>query len=115
MDIIYIRNLKLETLIGIFPDERSRKKVITINIQLFCDLRKAGVSDNLDDTIDYKSIEDKVVETITGNEYYLIERVAEIIAEICLATDGVQKVKVSVEKAGTMSNAESAVVEIERP
>lgn len=115
MDKIYIRNLELETLIGVLPDERTKKKNLTLNITLACDLRKAGVTDNLDDTIDYKTIEDKVASAIANNEFFLLERVAEFAAEICLETPGVDSVVVKVEKAGTMNYAESAVVEIERP
>lgn len=115
MDKIYIRNLELETVVGVLPDERSSKQNLTLNITIICDLRKAGLSDNLGDTIDYKTMEDKVAAAIINNEFFLIERVAEVSAEICLETPGVKKVIVNVEKAGTMSFAESAIVEIERP
>lgn len=115
MDFIHIRNLKLDTLVGVNPAERKQKRKVKINIQLGCDLRKAGVSDDLRDTVDYKTIENKVTAVITNNEFYLIERMAEVIAEICLETIGVEQVKVNVEKAGTLENAKSAMVQIERP
>jgi FolB domain-containing protein len=115
MDIIHIRDLKIQTIIGVHRNERLRKKPVTINIQLFCDLRKAGISDDINDTIDYKMIEDKVTTVISNNEYFLIERIAEVTAEICLETAGVEKVRISVEKAGTLSYASAALVEIERP
>lgn len=115
MDYIYIRNLKVDTLIGVQPNERRKKRKVRINIKIGCDLRKAGVSDDLRDTVDYKTIEDKVIAVTSNNEYYLIERMAEVIAEICLETIGVEEVKVSVEKAGTLDHAKSAMVEIQRP
>lgn len=115
MDKIYIRNLTLETLIGILPDERIRKQSLNVNIAISCNLRKPGVTDRLEDTIDYKTIEDKVASAIVNNEFFLIERVAEVAAEICLETPGVEGVKVSVEKSGTLTHGQSAEVEIERP
>lgn len=114
MDIIYIKDLQLATLIGVYPEERKKRQTITLNIKIYCDLRKAGKSDNLNDTIDYKNIEDRIADTILNNEYFLIERVAELAAEICLETEGVNKVNVKVEKAGTLTYAHSAIVEIER-
>ena len=114
MDIITIKNIELETLVGVLPEERTQKRLVKINIRLFCDLRKAGQSDSLDDTVDYRNIELKIHEKVTKNQYLLIERIAEETAEICLADDGVEKVNVSVEKAGTLAYSESATVEIER-
>jgi len=114
MDKIYIRNLKLETLIGVYPDERTVKQYLILNITLSCDLHKAGASDNLDDTIDYKTIEDNVASAIINGEFCLIERIAEAVAEICLEAPGVEGVIVRVEKSGTLTYAESAIVEIER-
>jgi FolB domain-containing protein len=115
MDKIYIRNLELETLIGVLPKERSRRQYLTLNITLSCDLHTAGITDNLKDTIDYKTIEDKVASAIINGDFFLIERVAEVAAEICLETSGVEVAVVTVEKTGSMSYAESAIVEIERP
>ena len=115
MDKIYIRNLELETLVGVQPEERRRKQLLTVNIILSCNLRKPGITDRLEDTIDYKIIEDKVASAIINNEFFLIERVAEVAAEICLEDPNVRNVVVSVEKEGTLKFGKSAVVEIERP
>lgn len=115
MDKIYINNLELKTLVGVQPEERRRKQPLIVNIILTCNLRKPGITDRLEDTIDYKIIEDKVASAIINNEFYLIERVAEFAAEICLEDPNVRSVIVSVEKAGTLNYGKSAVVEIERP
>ena len=115
MDYICIRNLKVDTLVGVHPDERRERRKVKINIKLGCDLRKAGVSDDLSDTVNYKTIEEKVTAVISNNEYFLIERMAEVVAEICLETIGVEEVKVTVEKAGTLDYAKGASVEIQRP
>lgn len=115
MDYISIRNLKVDTLVGVNTEERQQKRKVKINIKLGCDLRKAGVSDDLRDTVNYKTIEEKVIAVISNNEYILIERMAEVITEICLETIGVEEVEVAVEKAGTLDYAKSAVVEIKRP
>ncbi len=115
MDIIQIRDLEIGTLVGVPHEERGRRTKIKLNIELFCDLRKAGVSDDLADTVDYKTIEDKVIAVIANNEFYLLERLAEATAEVCLENIGVEKVRVKVEKSGTLSRSKCVVVTVERP
>jgi len=115
MDIIHLRDLRFNTHVGVLASERKVKKEVVINLQLFCDIRKAGTSDKLEDTVDYKTIEDKVAELLADNEFCLIEKIASMLADICLNTAGVKKVRLTVEKAGTLDYAQSAIVEIERP
>lgn len=115
MDRIIIRNLSAETVIGTYAKERARTQKLVINVAMSCELRRAGVSDRLADTVNYKTIKNEIMKFAEGSSCRLIEAVAEGIAAICLAQKGVVSVKVTVDKPGALSSAESVAVEIERP
>lgn len=114
LDKIYIRDLLLRCIIGVHDWEREKKQDVIINITLYADLRSASVSDNINDTIDYKYIKQKVVDMVESSSFMLVESLAEKIAEICLENPKVEKVKVSVDKTGALRYAKSVGVEIKR-
>ena len=113
-DRIYIRDLLVRCIIGINPDERKNKQDVLINLTLHADLRKACMSDRIEDTVDYKKIKKQVVASVEVSSYYLVERMAESIAEICLSDIRVNRVDVLVEKPGALRFARSVGVEITR-
>ncbi|HBC87643.1 MAG TPA: dihydroneopterin aldolase [Lentisphaeria bacterium] len=115
MDKIIIRDLKIPAIIGTYGWERKKKQNIILNIEISCDLRKAGRSDNLEDTINYKTLKKQIIDHIRKSKYFLIEKAAGAVAELCLATKGVKKAKVTVDKPGALRYARSVAVEIERP
>lgn len=114
MDKIYIRDLVLACVIGVFPEERESKQEITLNLCLETDLRAAGQSDDLGDTVDYKSIKQGIIKMVESSSYQLIESIAERTAEICLRDQKVQRVTVLIDKPGCLQFAKSAAVEIVR-
>ncbi len=114
MDKIFIRELALRCIIGIYPEERSEKQDIVINLEMQCDLRKAGRSDDLHDTIDYKSIKKSILVLVETSRYFLIEALAENIADIVLKNKKVQQVTVMIDKPGALRFAKSSAVEITR-
>jgi D-erythro-7,8-dihydroneopterin triphosphate epimerase len=114
MDKIFIRDLALRCIIGIFPEERREKQDIVINVIMECDLRKAGRSDELEDTIDYKSIKKAILKLVEKSQFQLIESLAENIADIALAVEKVQQVSVTIDKPGALRFAKSSAVEITR-
>jgi FolB domain-containing protein len=115
MDRVIIKDLILRCIIGVYPEERRAKQDVVVNITLFADLRKAGRSDDLADTVDYKELREKIIDFVEPSSYCLIESVAEGVAAICLEADGVQKVIVRVDKPGALRFTRSVAVEIERP
>jgi D-erythro-7,8-dihydroneopterin triphosphate epimerase len=115
MDKIFIRELALRCIIGIYPEERVEKQDIIINLEMGCDLRKAGRSDDLRDTVDYKNIKKAILKLVEKSSYLLIESLAENIADIALADDKVQQVVVTIDKPGALRFARSSAVEITRP
>ncbi|HEY3325278.1 MAG TPA: dihydroneopterin aldolase [Planctomycetota bacterium] len=114
LDRIFIRDLALRCVIGLYPDERREKQDVIINISMFTDLREAGTSDNLDASVDYKRVKKNVIAMVEASAFLLVERMAERIAEICLAETRVQKVQVRVDKPGALRFAKSVGVEIFR-
>lgn len=113
-DRILIRDLALECIIGTNPDERDRKQKVVFNIAMTCDLSAAGASDNLEETINYKQLKKRIAVRVERSECYLIERLADIVASMCLEDRRVASVTVTVDKPGALSLARSVAVEIAR-
>ncbi len=114
MDRIFIRDLALRCIIGIYPEERREKQDVIINVEMHVDLRTAGQSDDLNDTVDYKAIKKAILKLVEGSSFQLIEALAEHIARIALADEKVQEVVVSIDKPGALRFAKSSAVEITR-
>lgn len=114
LDKIYIRDLSIHCIIGIFPKERVTPQEVVLNIVLEADLRDACTSDEIGDTVNYKDLKNQILEKVQASSYLLIERLAESIAEICLQSERVQRVTVSVDKPGALRFARSVAVEITR-
>jgi FolB domain-containing protein len=114
MDSIHIRDLTLRCIIGIYPRERKVKQDVVINVTLEGDLRKAGRSDRIADTINYKDVKKSILRLVEGSSFNLIETLAERIAATCLATRGVKQATVTVDKPGALRYARSVAVEVKR-
>ncbi len=114
MDKIFIRELALRCVIGIYPEERREKQDIVINVEMHADLRQAGRSDELCDTVDYKSIKKSILALVEKSSYLLIESLAENIADIALGNSKVERVIVTIDKPGALRFAKSSAVEITR-
>lgn len=114
MDRILIRDLLVRGVIGVNEDERMRPQDILINVEMLTDTRAAGASDDLADTVDYGAVSKEIVALVEGSRYLLVERLAEEIARLCLAREGVQGVRVRVEKPRALRYGRSVGVEIER-
>jgi len=113
-DRIHIHDLFLRCLVGINPEERREKQDVIINIAMEVDLRAAAASDRIEDTVDYKAIKKSVIRMVETSDFFLVERLAGRIAEVCLAEARVQRVTVKVEKPGALRFARSVGVEITR-
>ncbi len=113
-DQIQIKDLLLRTIIGIYDWERTNKQDVLINITVFTDLRKAGQSDDIHDSVDYKTIAKQVIAHVEAAQRQTVEALAADIARICLDRPGVPRVQVRVEKPCAVRFARSVGVEIER-
>ena len=114
MDQIFITNLVARGIIGINEWEREKPQDILINITLYTDIRKAGESDLLSDSVSYKTIAKKVQKHAETIKRFTVEALASDLARLCLEEPGVLKVKIRVEKPGAVRFTRSVGVEIER-
>ncbi len=114
LDRIHVRDLRLRCVLGIYPEERREKQDITLNIVLYADLRAAGRSDRIEDTVDYKDVKKRVVAMVEGSSSFLIEHLAQRVAGLCLEEPRVEAVRVTIDKPGALRFARSVAVEIFR-
>ncbi len=112
-DRIHIRDLRAQCIIGIYPEERTKKQEVVMNLTLYADLSRAGRSDAIADTIDYKALKKNILAAVEASDFQLIERLAEHIATIALGY-GFERVDVTVDKPGALRFARSVAVEISR-
>jgi FolB domain-containing protein len=113
-DKILIRDLLLRGIIGINDWERTEKQDILINITLEVDLEKPSRSDNIDDTLNYRTLTKDIIDLVESSSFFLVEKLAAAIADLCLKSSMVEKVNVRVEKPMALRFAKSVGVEIER-
>lgn len=114
MDRILIKDLLLRAIIGVNDDERRDRQDVLINIAISADLSKPGRTDRFEDTIDYRAVKKRVIELVETSECYLVEALAERIADICLDNPGVVEAQITVEKPSALRFARSVGVEIVR-
>ncbi|MFO7899157.1 MAG: dihydroneopterin aldolase, partial [Planctomycetota bacterium] len=114
LDRIHIGDLLLRCIVGVRDWERREKQNVNVNITLFADLRTPGRTDRIEDTVDYVAIKKKVIALAENSSFYLIERLAQRIAETCLEDRRVERVAVRLEKPGALRFARTVSVEIVR-
>ena len=114
MDKVFITDLVARGIIGVNDWEREKPQEILINIVLLTDLHKAGQSDNVNDSVNYRSVAKKVQAHAETAKRLTVEALAADLAQLCLAEPGVQRVRVKVEKPGAVRFSRSVGVEIER-
>lgn len=114
MDRIYIKDLLLRCIVGVYEEERREKQDIVINITLHADLSKARQSDRIEDSVDYKAVKNRVIALVDNSSFYLLETLADRIASVCLEDPRVQRAEVLVEKPGALRFARSVGVEVTR-
>ncbi len=115
MDKIIINNLVARGIIGLNDWEREKLQEICINIVIYADIQKAGLTDDISYSVNYRTIAKKALAQAETAGRLTVEALAEDIATLCLEEPGVEKVCVRVEKPGAVRFAESVGVEIERP
>ncbi|MCF6322834.1 MAG: dihydroneopterin aldolase [Gammaproteobacteria bacterium] len=114
MDIIYLRDLKIETIIGIFDWEREIKQTISFDLDMATDIRKAAASDAIEDTLDYKTLSKRIIAFVEESSFQLVETLAEQVAAIILGEFDVRWVRVRLDKVGAIRGASGVGVIIER-
>lgn len=114
MDQIFIKDLLIRGVIGISDREREQPQDILVNIVIYSDIKKAGETDNVEDSVNYRTVAKKVLAHVEKVQRYTVEALATDIAGLVLSEKGVVKVSVRVEKPGAVRFSRSVGVEIER-
>lgn len=114
MDIIYLNDLRIDTVIGIHDWERRTRQTVIFDIEMAVDAGVAARSDNIDDTVSYKAVAKRLIGYVGGTEFELIETLAEKVAEILLDEFGVPWCRLRLNKRGAVRGARDVGIIIER-
>jgi dihydroneopterin aldolase len=113
-DIIYINDLRVQTIIGIFGWEREVRQEVSIDLEIAFDCKRAAATDAIEDTIDYKKITKDVITFVEGSSFQLQESLAEGIAELVKLNHSVESLKLRVSKPGALRHADDVGIIIHR-
>ncbi len=108
--IARIKNLRIRTIIGIFNWERSNKQDVVFNIELEFNGRKATKSDNIEDTVDYKTLTKRIVSEVEQSQFYLLEKLADHVLKIIMENPNVLRAIVEVDKPHALRFADSVSI-----
>ena len=114
MDKIFIHALKTEAIVGIFDWERQVKQTVLIDLELSANIRKAALSDSIDDTLNYKRVAKRVLAFVAASQFHLVETLAEHLAMLMLEEFGVAWVGISLSKPGAIRSSRDVGVVLER-
>jgi len=106
--------LIIRCIVGIDEQERREKQEVLVQLTLHTDLRQAGRTDALEDTVDYRALKKRILHLAEESRFRLIEALAQSIAEECLREERVEQVEVVVEKPGALRFARTVGVQILR-
>ena len=113
-DIIYIKDLRVQTIIGIFGWEREVRQEVSIDLEISFDCKKAAKTDSIEDTIDYKKITKNIIKFVEGSSFQLQESLAEGIAKLVKNEYKSSSIKLRISKPGALRYAEDVGVIIYR-
>lgn len=114
MDIVFIKQLQIDTVIGVYEWEKTIQQRLEIDLELVTDIRQAAAADDIRLTLDYAVIAEQVQQLICAQPIELIETVAEKIAQLLLSKFATRAVMVAVSKPGAVKNAATVGVRIRR-
>lgn len=114
MDIIYLHDLKVDCIIGIWEWERRTTQTLTIHLDMAVDVRRAAASDDIHDTLNYKGVSKSVIAFVGASQFQLVETLTEKIAELVLNEFKVPWVRVKLNKKGAIRGATDVGVILER-
>lgn len=114
MDIIFIRELRIDALIGIYAWERAIRQTLTFDLEMGTDIARAAASDHIDDTLNYKAVSKRVTAFVEASEFQLVETLAERVAELLRTEFALPWLRLTVNKGGAVRGASGVGVVIER-
>jgi 7,8-dihydroneopterin aldolase/epimerase/oxygenase len=113
-DRVFIEDLRIEAVIGIFDWEREIKQVVSLDLEMAFDVRRAAESDAIADTLDYKAVSKRLIHFVESSEFQLVETLAERCAAIVLQEFPVNWLRLKLSKPGAVRGSSAVGVIIER-
>jgi dihydroneopterin aldolase len=114
MDIVFLRQLRIDTVIGIYDWERKTRQTLVFDLEMSADIGRAAASDDIKDTLNYKAVAKRLIEFVGASRFQLVETLAERCAAIVREEFGVRWVRLTLNKAGAVRGASDVGVVIER-
>jgi dihydroneopterin aldolase len=114
MDIIFLRGLQIETIVGIFDWERVNRRIVVIDLEMTTDIRKAAATESIDDALDYNEVSKRVISFVEQSSFFLVETLAERICGIIRDEFKVPWVRLTLNKKGAVGGTTDVGVIIER-
>ena len=114
MDTVFIEDLRIETVIGIYDWERRIRQVVALDLQMAFDNRGPAATDSIDDTLNYKAVSKRLIAFVEGSSFQLVETLAERCAQIVLTEFRVPWLRLKVSKPGAVRGSKAVGVQIER-
>ena len=114
MDRVFIEDLRIQTVIGIFDWEREITQPVSLDLEMAFDIRAAGASDDIADTLDYKAVSKRLIRFVEGSDFQLVEALAEACARIVLDEFPVDWLRLKLSKPGAVRGSSAVGVIIER-
>ncbi|NKI16619.1 dihydroneopterin aldolase [Spongiibacter sp. KMU-166] len=114
MDIVYVRGLRIDTLIGIHDFEREHRQTVVLDLELGYDIRAAAASEDITLTLDYQAISERLFDFVRASEFLLVETLAERCAELILREFSVPWLRLRLSKPGALHYADDVGIVIER-
>ena len=115
MDKVFIRGLEVEGIIGIFQWEREVRQIISVDIEMDFDNKRAAKSDSIEDALNYKLVGKRITSFVKNSKFQLVETLAENISKIILQEFPVTHVRVTLSKPGALRGSDSVGISIKRP
>ena len=114
MDIIYLKDLRIDTIVGIYEWERRTRQTVIFDIEMGADISKAARTDAIEDTLNYKAVAKRIISFVENSDCQLIETLAERVADILLQEFKVPWLRLSLNKQGAVRGVRDVGVIIER-
>jgi dihydroneopterin aldolase len=114
MDIVFLRQLRIDTVIGIYDWERRTRQTLVFDLEMSADIARAAASDDIADALNYKAVAKRLIQFVGDSQFQLVETLAERCAAIILEEFGVRWVRLTLNKAGAVRGASDVGVIVER-
>ena len=113
-DIIFIKALKIDTIIGVYDWEKKIKQTISLDLEMSADIKRAVQTDAIEMTLDYKAVTKRLIAFVRASEFRLVETLAENIAQIVITEFNVSWIRLTLNKGDAITGADGVGIIIER-